>query len=90
MNHSISNRVLLGAVALSALAALGACDEPRHEPAPAPAPVVEAEAPAAEDAAAPVVAEAREPTQTAPVETLPPDERTSEETVQPESDTLFY
>ena len=46
-----------------------------------------------EDAAAPAVAEAEAPAATdapAPVDTLPHEQRTSEQTVQPESDTLFY
>ena len=90
MNQFIPKRLLLGAVALGAMAALAGCEEPPREPAPPPAPVVEAEPPAAEDAAAPTAAEAPETPPTAPVETLPPDHRSSEETVQPESDTLFY
>jgi PBP1b-binding outer membrane lipoprotein LpoB len=49
-------------------------------------------APAAEDSAEPVVApEVEDPAPTAPpVDTLPPEKRTSEESVQPESETLFY
>lgn len=90
MSQFIPKRLLLGAVALGAVAALAACEEPRREPAPAPAPVVEPETPAAEDAAAPTAAEAPDTPPTAPVEALPPDRRSSEETVQPESDTLFY
>jgi len=83
------NRLLIGA-ALAASGFLAACEQPYSEPTPVeePAPV---EAPAAEDAAAPTVAEAPAPVETAaPVEALPPDQRSSEETVQPESDTLFY
>jgi len=90
MSQFIPKRLLLGAVALGAVTALAACEEPSREPAPAPAPVVEPEPPAAEDAAAPTAAEAPDTPPTAPVEALPPDQRSSEETVQPESDTLFY
>ncbi len=90
MSQFIPKRLLLGAVALGAVAALAACEEPRRQPAPAPAPVVEPETPAAEDAAAPTAAQAPDTPPTAPVEALPPDHRSSEETVQPESDTLFY
>lgn len=90
MSQFIPKRLLLGAAALGGVAALAACEEPSREPAPATAPVVEPETPAAEDAAAPTAAEAPDKPSTAPVEALPPDQRSSEETVQPESDTLFY
>lgn len=89
MKYPMLNRLLVGA-ALGAAAALSACEEPPREPQPMEeaAPV---EAQAAEDAAEPAVAEAP-PAQEAkaPVEALPPDQRSSEQTVQPESDTLFY
>lgn len=89
MNHLIVKRLLLAA-SLSAAAFLASCDEPQHyesveiqtETPAAP------EAPAAEDSAAPAVAEV--PVDKPPVEAIPHDERTSEQTVQPESDTLFY
>lgn len=47
---------------------------------------------AAEEQSAPVVAEAPSPVQTdaTPVESLPPEVRSSEESVQPDSETLFY
>ncbi len=89
MNRSMLNRLMIGA-ALAASGFLAACEQPRdeREPFEAPAPV---EAPAAEDAAEPAVAEAPAAAATAaPTETLPADKRSSEETVQPESDTLFY
>lgn len=82
--------VLLSAVLAATV--LAACDDP--EPvetqtveAPAPYP----EATAAEDAA--VEAAAPSATDTPPAVdqgTLPADKRSSEETVQPESETLFY
>lgn len=46
-------------------------------------------APAAEDVATPVTDPAALPS-APPVDTLPPEKRSSEESVQPESDTLFY
>lgn len=83
------NRLVL-AVVLGASALLAACEGPAPsediETAPAP---LEAEAPAAEDAAAPAAETAP---QTPPADTtaLPPDQRSSEQSVQPESETLFY
>ncbi len=84
---------LLALVAATGALAVAACDDPNdsgdletYEP-PVEAPV----APAAEDAAAP--ADATAPAdQPPPVDrsTLPTDKRTSEESVQPESETLFY
>jgi len=90
MNQLIVKRLLL-ATSLSAAAFLASCDEP----APYEAVEIQTEAPpaapAAEDAAAPVVAEVPAAKEAAaPVDALPHDERTSEQTVQPESDTLFY
>lgn len=89
MNRPMLNRILIGA-ALCVSGFLAACEQTYSEPAPVEAPVP-VEAPAAEDAAAPAVAEAPAAVApTTPTETLPPDHRSSEETVQPESDTLFY
>jgi hypothetical protein len=81
---------LTALLTLSIAFGVAACDDPRsNEPeygeAPAEAPV----APAAEDFAAPVA----EPSADAPrtdTTTLPPEKRSSEESVQPESETLFY
>ncbi|MGH7027272.1 hypothetical protein [Brevundimonas sp.] len=92
MNHLIVKRLLLAA-GLGAAALLASCDEPRsdrdHETVEIQ--VEEPAAPAAEDSAAPAVAEAPAATDAPPpVDTIPHDERTSEQTVQPESDTLFY
>lgn len=76
--------------ALIGAGTLAACDEPepvREEPVV----VVEeaAEAPAAEDVAVPATDPAALPS-APPVDTLPPEQRSSEESVQPESETLFY
>lgn len=77
--------------ALAGAAALTACDDPNQ---------YDDEAMTAEDAGAPVVVEtapeataaAPSPTDAPPVDSsrLPTDSRTSEETVKPESETLFY
>lgn len=70
---------------------VAACDEPRYDATPerSDIPEVTVEATPAEEAAAPAVETAPE---APPVDTsaLPPDARTSEETVRPESETMFY
>lgn len=81
---------VLAATALGALSLAG-CDDYQsrdrgdHDAAPvveaAPAPEVEEETPPP-----PVT----DPTPTPPPETVPQETRTSEQSVQPESDTLFY
>ena len=76
--------------ALVCVGALAACDDPdtyNEQPAVVAEDVVEA--PAAEEVAAPVVEPAALPS-APPVDTLPPEKRSSEESVQPESETLFY
>ena len=84
---------VLAATALGALA-LVSCDDysPRSEDADVETMTIEEPvAPSAEDSAAPVVApDVEDSTPTPPPETLPPEERSSEQTVQPESETLFY
>ncbi len=82
---------VLAATALCALTLAG-CDDfqSRSQDDYADTPPVEIQAPAAEDSAEPVVApEATDPTLT-PDAPPPPEERTSEQSVQPESETLFY
>jgi len=81
-------RTILVASALAL--ALAACDQPAPEaPAELPAAPMEPIAPAAPDAGAPVSAPSA--VDTPPANTaLPPEERTSEESVKPESETLFY
>ena len=84
--------VLLLAAAAFSLSALSACDnyDERADYETAPEPM-EPVAPAAEDSAEPVVAPDVTDQVPAPSpDTLPPEERTSEQSVQPESDTLFY
>ena len=84
-------RRLILALALGAAAALSACDDYDDRGAETMPPPVEAEAaPAAEDVAEPVV-ETEAAADPIPTEApLPPEQRSSEETVQPESETLFY
>ena len=77
------------ALGLTALVLVG-CDDTGYDQSDAPPMVVEG-APAAEDAAAEVVAtEPEVPAPVDPVTVLPPDEASSQESVTPESETLFY
>lgn len=78
---------LMLAATIGALSALAACSDPAPE----------AEAPVEQPMEAPVAPMPEElpPTSTTPPPpvdstTLPPESRTSEETVKPESETLFY
>lgn len=81
---------------LMLLAALGAgfavagCEDsgPRQVEAPQP-PMDEVVAPSAEDQGVPA-ADTAAVEAPPPVDTLPPEPKTSEQTVQPESETLFY
>ena len=63
---------------------------PQPETKPAPPPIEEPAAPSAADQGVPA-ADTTAPTDAPPPNsTLPPEKRSSEETVQPESETLFY
>lgn len=83
---------LIALMALTGALSAAACDDPngyeREEVADAPmeAPV----APAAEDVAEPAAAPSAVDTPPVDSSTLPSEKRTSEESVQPESETLFY
>lgn len=80
---------LFALVALAGAVSLTACDDPRPaEPEVMDAPMEDVVAPAAEDVQAPVAAPSA--TDAPPSDTLPSEKRTSEESVQPESETLFY
>lgn len=83
-------RRLFLTLALVCVGSIAACDDPESYDEQ-PAVVVEevVEAPAAEEVATPVVDPAALPS-APPVDTLPPEKRSSEESVQPESETLFY
>lgn len=93
MNIRMKLSPLSPALLLAAGLALSACDNTQ---APAEPTVMEVEqvdeaAPAAADTAEPVVAETPAPVvDTVPTEALPPETKSSEESVQPDSDTLFY
>ncbi|MEG2314084.1 hypothetical protein [Brevundimonas sp.] len=81
------------ALALAGGLILSSCDNSydQHDSAVMEVEQVEDAAPAAEEAATPVVAETPQAApDTAPTETLPPAVQSSEESVQPESETLFY
>lgn len=82
-------RMMVLAAALSGLTLAG-CEEPvshQSEIAPSADEVV---APAAADEGVPA-ADTTAPTDVPPpTSTLPPEQRSSEQTVQPESETLFY
>jgi hypothetical protein len=82
---------VLAAAALSVLT-LSACDDrpSRDDDDYVEAPVAPAPPPVKEETPPPAP-EVQDPTPTPPPSTtLSPDERTSEQTVQPESETLFY
>ncbi|CAL1691217.1 hypothetical protein MMB232_01352 [Brevundimonas subvibrioides] len=81
---------LMIVAAVGAALALSACDEPYQEQTEiAPPPIEEPVAPSAADQAAPV-ADTTAPTTPPSTTTLPADDRSSEQSVQPESETLFY
>lgn len=83
---------LVALLAMTGAFAVTACDDPRpREDDMSEMPIEAPMAPAAEDAAAPTDATAPAAPTTAPdASTLPPEKRSSEESVQPESETLFY
>jgi len=83
-------RLILVAV-VGAVAALASCEDPapREEMTVEAAPEPVIEAPAAEDVAESAADSAVDAPPADPA-ALPPETRTSEETVQPESETLFY
>jgi len=72
----------------AAVGVLAACDDRPYEPVEPSAPVVEEPLPAPVE---PPPVETVQPAPTYPTnEALPPEQRDSAETVQPESETLFY
>ena len=88
----MSKTTLSIALALTGGLMLASCDNSQasYEDSVMEVETVE-EATPAEEAAAPVVAEAVEaPVDQTPNESLPPQVQSSEESVQPESETLFY
>lgn len=82
---------LIALLALTGALGVAACDDPAaNEPEFADTPMETPVAPAAEDAGAPVAAPSAVDAPPADSTTLPSEKRTSEESVQPESETLFY
>ncbi|RZJ01124.1 MAG: hypothetical protein EON90_04095 [Brevundimonas sp.] len=84
---------LIALAALTGAMTVAACDGPSYDQDDSAPPPVDAQA--AGDAGVEVAAPeaAPSPTDTPPVAdqgTLPPDTKSSEESVQPESETLFY
>lgn len=95
MNIQIPYRTASLALFVAAGFMLTSCDSSSsssyEEPATVSVVAVEDATPAAEESAAPVIAEAPEaPVDTVPTEALPPSVESSEESVQPDSETLFY
>ena len=90
-NSMKPSNTLLAAAALAALA-LSGCDDHRSRSDDREAVQIEQEAPPPVAQPAPTPPpEVRDPTPTPPPsDRLPPEERSSEQSVQPESDTLFY
>lgn len=85
-------RRLIALLTVSAALGVAACDEPRtsSEPEFADAPMEAPVAPTAEEAGAPVAAPDVLDTPAADSTLPPPGKRSSAESVQPESETLFY
>lgn len=82
---------LIAILALSTAFSVAACDDPYNDDtgtseAPMEAPL----APVAEDAAVPVAAPSAVDAPPTDSTTMPSEKRSSEESVQPESETLFY
>lgn len=83
---------LAALLALTSAFAVAACDDPRssEEDSLADKAAEQPLAPAAEDAGVPTEAVAPTPPPPTDTNAIPPEKRTSEESVQPESETLFY
>ena len=83
---------LIACLVLTSALTAAACDDPQesNEPKTADAALDAPVAPAAEDAGVPVAAPSAVDTPPADSTTLPPEKQSSEESVKPESETLFY
>ncbi len=82
---------LIALLALTTAFGVAACDGPdSNEPEVADAPMDLPMAPAAEEAGAPAAAPSAVDTPPVDSTTLPSEKRSSEESVRPESETLFY
>ena len=83
-------RFIVVAAMGAAVLSVAGCEEPaRQQAETAPPPMEEPVAPAAADQGVPA-ADTTAATDTPPNTALPPENRSSEQTVQPESETLFY
>ncbi len=85
-------RRLIAVLTVSTALGVAACDDPRssNEPEFADVPAEAPVAPAAEEAGEPVADPNAVDRPAADTTPLPPEKRSSEESVQPESETLFY
>lgn len=85
-------RRLIALLSLTGALTVAACDDPgwSNESDFADTPIEAPVAPAAEDVGAPVADPSATDTPPADTTRLPPAKRSSEESVQPESETLFY
>lgn len=82
---------LIAILALSTAFGVAACDNPdANDSEIAEAPIDAPLAPAAEDVGAPVAAPGAAEAPPTDSTTMPPEKRSSAESVQPESETLFY
>ncbi|GLS00092.1 hypothetical protein GCM10007859_00950 [Brevundimonas denitrificans] len=82
---------LIAILTLSTAFGLAACEDSNdYESETAEAPMEAPVAPPAEDAGVPVAAPSAADAPPADSTTMPPEKRSSEESVQPESETLFY
>ena len=83
---------LIACLALTSALTAAACDAPQesNEPETADVAMESPVAPAAEDVAVPAAAPSAVDTPPVDSTTLPTDKKTSEESVKPESETLFY
>jgi hypothetical protein len=83
---------LIACLVLTSALTAAACDDPQesNEPETADVAMEAPVAPAAEDAGVPVAAPSAVDTPPADSTALPPEKRSSEESVKPESETLFY
>ena len=82
---------LIAFLALSTAFGMAACDGPNsNDPETAEAPMDAPVAPAADDAGAPVADPSAVDAPPTDSTTLPSEKRSSAESVQPESETLFY
>ena len=89
----MNRKIIAAAAAFGLTLGLAACDNfqsPQDETVETASDVVEPTAPAAEEVAVPAAAPSATDHPPADNTALPPEKRSSEETVKPESETLFY